>query len=165
MTACCCRLTQPETSRSRKAIGRGSESMAEACRGEAARFKVRRLFPGGTSLPIEFPHTTGLRLSTSRSSAQPGPCHSESILIARRRARCPSSAARWVRCAPEVYGPAPKRGVLHSHRHRHVRVSDSDLPRCCAHGRGCHPDIVGDAKFPCRAPYAHPHLRPALPGM
>ena len=43
MTACCCRLTQPETSRSRKASGRGSESMAEACRSGATRFKVRRL--------------------------------------------------------------------------------------------------------------------------
>ena len=47
MTACCCRLTQPETSRSRKASGRGSESMAEACRRGATWFKVRRLFPGG----------------------------------------------------------------------------------------------------------------------
>ena len=31
MTACCCRLTQPENSRSRKASGGGSGSMAEVC--------------------------------------------------------------------------------------------------------------------------------------
>src|SRR5262249_38014007 len=31
MTACCCRLTQPANSRTRKASGGGSESIAQAC--------------------------------------------------------------------------------------------------------------------------------------
>jgi hypothetical protein len=69
MTACCCRLTQPETSRSRKAIGRGHKSIAEACRSGATRFKVRRLISwrsetiSGTSLPAEYPHSTGYPVS------------------------------------------------------------------------------------------------------
>ena len=47
MTACCCRLTQPETSRSRKVSGRGGDSRAEASRSAASWFKVGRLIPGG----------------------------------------------------------------------------------------------------------------------
>ena len=67
MTACCCRLTQPETSRSRKKSGRDSEFMAGASRSEASCFKCAQVLPGGqiriygTALSAEYSHSTGLR--------------------------------------------------------------------------------------------------------
>jgi hypothetical protein len=48
MTACCCRLTQPATSRQKKASGGGNGSMAEACPRPSAgsrAMSIRPYFP------------------------------------------------------------------------------------------------------------------------
>ena len=74
MTACCCRLTQPENSRTKNARGGGNGSMAEACPRRCAGSRTMSIRPDfrGHIAPVWLRRAANYRLMRHRRSFRTG---------------------------------------------------------------------------------------------